>query len=469
MVFHSFAFILLFLAPVVGLNYALLSRGRSTDRKRLLLLASLVFYGISSLETVPVLIGSLVLNHVVVGLIRSNHNGRRALFLRLGIVLNVGLLVLFKYTRLLLGTVGSIGGFQLELPALVLPLGISFFTIQQVIYLVDCYEEMVAPAPILDHALMLSFFATISAGPIVRAGVLLPQFDARERPRDEQLATGLMMFAMGLCKKAVVADTFGRLSDAGFTAATPLGLTEGWLTAAYYTFQLYFDFSGYSDMALGIGLMLGLSLPVNFNSPLKAVSVIDFWRRWHITLSSFITTYLYTPMARSMRPLTFRKAMAVTVACMAIAGLWHGAAWTFLAFGLLQGAGIVVNHLWAKTKRKLPKGVAWGLTLVFLLVSFVIFRSDGWGKVASILSSMLGMQGVHDRGVFTGISRLDRAVAAVIMTTAAAVALFGPNSNELAGRFKPSWRWVLLCAAVLVLSFVFLNTSATKGFIYRDF
>lgn len=469
MVFHSFAFILLFLPAVVGLNYALLSGGRSTARKRLLLLVSLVFYGLSSLETVPVLMGSLLLNHFVVGRIQSNRGAPRAFWLKLGIALNVGLLVLFKYTRLFLGTVGSIGGFHLDLPAFVLPLGISFFTIQQIIYLVDCYEEMVSPARLLDHALMISFFPTISAGPIVRAGALLPQFESSERPRDEQLATGLMMFAIGLCKKVVVADTFGRLSDAGFTAATPLGLIEGWLAAAYYTFQLYFDFSGYSDMALGIGLLLGLSLPVNFNSPLKAVSVIDFWKRWHITLSGFITTYLYTPIARSIRPLTFKKAMAVTVLSMAIAGLWHGAAWTFLAFGLLQGAGIVVNHLWSKTKRKLPKRVAWAFTLVFVLVSFVIFRADGWERVGSILSSMLGMQGVHDRGVFTGISRLDRAVASVIMMAAAAVALFGPNSNELASRFKPSWRWVAVCAAALVLSVVYLNTSATKGFIYRDF
>lgn len=471
MVFHSFPFLLLFLPVVVTLNWTLLTRGRLIARKWILLIASLVFYALSSIETLPILLMSLVMNWFITHHIQSAaHGPLRRSWLMFGITLNVILLIVFKYSHFLAANLG--GGpwnLHLSLPAFVLPLGISFFTIQQVIYLVDCYEEMTVPVPLFEHATFISFFPYIAAGPIVRAESFLPQLDSSAQPSEQQLATGLAVFIIGLCKKVVLADTFGRFADAGFAAGTPMGLTEGWITSLAYTFQLYFDFSGYSDMAVGIGLMLGLTLPENFNSPLKAVSIIDFWKRWHITLSNFITTYLYTPMARSMRPLTFPKAMLVTLLAMTIAGIWHGAAWTFMVFGLLHGVGIVINHIWRKTKLKLPWLFAWSLTFTFLIVCFVIFRADNWLQANNVLSSMLGAHGVSDRGVFAGISRIDRSWCYLIMLVGATVALGAPNSSQLARDFNPSWRWCVVCVAALMLSLLFLNNSATKGFIYRDF
>ncbi|MFZ2169418.1 MAG: MBOAT family O-acyltransferase, partial [Methylococcaceae bacterium] len=300
---HTFSFFLLFLPAVVIMNWALCTRGRSIARKWLLLIASLVFYAVSSVETLPILLGSLAMNWFIAGRIQGTAYGSlRQRWLMLGITLNVILLVVFKYSHFLADNINEFWGWHLSLPAFALPLGISFFTIQQIMYLVDCSEEMISPAPLLEHSTFISFFPYIAAGPIVRGGVILPQLDSSGYPSEKRLATGLMIFIIGLFKKVVLADqSFGRFADEGFSAAAQLGLAEGWLTGVSYTFQLYFDFSGYSDMAVGIGLMLGLSLPENFNSPFKALSIIDFWKRWHITLSNFITTYLYTPMARSMR------------------------------------------------------------------------------------------------------------------------------------------------------------------------
>lgn len=470
MVFNSFPFLLLFLPMVVIMNWVLHTRGRPIGSKWFILIASLVFYMLSSVEMLPILLGSLAMNWFLAHRIQRAAPGPlRQRWLILGISLNVALLVIFKYTHFIADNMGMLLGWHPDIPVFVLPLGVSFFTIQQIIYLVDCYEEMISPAPLLEHAVFISFFPYIASGPIVRAGSFLPQLDSGERPNEQQLATGLMIFIIGLCKKVVLADTFGRFADAGFSAAAPLGMAEGWITALSYTFQLYFDFSGYSDMAVGAGLMLGLSLPENFNSPLKAISIIDFWKRWHITLSNFITTYLYTPMVRAMQPITFPKAMLATILAMMIAGIWHGAAWKFLVFGFLHGLCLVVNHLWRKTKLKLPWPLAWGLTFLFLIATFAIFRADSWTQVNAVLSSMLGVHGFSDSGVFGGIPLADRTWCYLIMLVGAAITFTAPNSNQLARDFNPSWRWGAASSIALILSLLFLSTGGTTGFIYRGF
>jgi alginate O-acetyltransferase complex protein AlgI len=471
MVFHSFTFLLLFFPAVVLLNQVLRARGNLTARKWLLLVASVAFYVTSGVRALPLLVGSLLMNWFVAHRIhQAPANGvLRQRWLTSGLVLNITLLAAVKYSHFLADNISVVLRWQLDLPAFALPLGVSFFTIQQTMYLVDCYEELIVPAPLFEHAILILFFPYIAAGPIVRAGTLLPQLDAKAPPAESRFATGLVIFIIGLCKKVVLADTFGRFADAGFAAAGPLGLAEGWVTAASYTFQLYFDFSGYSDMAVGIGLMLGLTLPENFNSPLKATSVIDFWKRWHITLSSFITTYLYTPLVRRARPLTFYKALLVTLLVMAIAGIWHGAAWSFLVFGVLHGLGIVTNHVWRKAKFKLPVPVAWLLTFIFLIVSFVVFRANGWSQASAVLTGMLGLHGMGDHGNFGAISSLDRVWCYPIMLAGVVIAFAAQNSNQLARSFRPSWRWSIACAAALFLSLVFVNSSAITGFIYRDF
>jgi D-alanyl-lipoteichoic acid acyltransferase DltB (MBOAT superfamily) len=469
MYLHSLSFVLLFLPLVVAGYWLSTLRGAGAQSKAFLLLASLAFYAISSFSTLPVLVGSFLLNHLVARHLRPGRLFRKR-WLIFGLTANVVLLGAFKYTPFLAEILAGITGWKIKVSAIALPLGISFFTIQQIMYLVDCYEEVVRPAPALDHAVLISFFPYVTAGPIVRSGKLLPQLDSA-RPASDRLPSALVLFVIGLAKKVILAETFGQVADAGFTNVPVLGVAEGIATALAFTFQLYFDFSGYSDMAVAVGRMLGLALPENFDSPLIAKTVIDFWKRWHITLSNFITTYLYTPMAQAVMPLKFHKAMIITVVAMTIAGLWHGAAWTFVVFGALHGLAMVVNHLWKKTRRKLPGPLAWLLTFVFVVAAFVVFRSGSLHEARLVLGSMVGANGLHGKNpaAFAGFNRLEQAQMAIVAAVGVIAAFFGPNSNEIAKGFHPSKRWSLGMAALIVLCLGFMNASATKGFIYRGF
>ncbi len=281
------------------------------------------------------------------------------------------------------------------------------------------------------------------------------------------LAAGVVLFILGLTKKVVLADTIGKVVDLGFSSPLPLGVVDGWALAISYTLQIYLDLSGYADMAVGVGGMLGLRLPLNFDAPLRAVSVVDFWRRWHISLSNFITTYLYTPMARLFPRLTLTRALAVTLASMTIAGLWHGAAWTYVVFGVVHGLGLVTNQLWKKkVKIKLPRALAWALTSLFVVLSFVVFRAATLAEAKHVLAGMLGAHGMVGIPTFSRIEWL-RALPALMM--GAAVALIGKTSNELVADFKPSWRWVVVAVASAVVCLHFMNASSTKGFIYGGF
>jgi alginate O-acetyltransferase complex protein AlgI len=289
-----------------------------------------------------------------------------------------------------------------------------------------------------------------------------PRFDA------DSAARGFELFVLGLFKKAVLAQSCAHLADSGWGLSRP-SLIEAWLAALGFTFELYFDFSGYTDMAIGAGALLGVKLPVNFDSPLKAKSIILFWRHWHMTLTAFITTYLYTPLLRLRRRPSFAWGMAMTLVAMTIAGLWHGAAWTFVVFGLLHGGALVVNNIWRKTKRRLPGALSWLLTFTFFVITLVVFHASNLHAAGGMLSSMLGIHGVtgFDRDLFLGGAPATlRSGIAVI----AAVACFlVPNSNTIAAGFAPSRRRALAVGLIAVIAVVFMNSLVAKEFIYRDF
>jgi D-alanyl-lipoteichoic acid acyltransferase DltB (MBOAT superfamily) len=468
MYLHALSFVFLFCPLVVAGGWLLSWSGHVTSRKTFLLVASIVFYVSAGWPGLPVLAGSVLLNYLFVRRVGSTANGpARRRWLIAGLVANVAVLGVFKYTAFVVGNLAALTGYRYQLPRLVLPLGISFFTISQVMYLVDCYEGMASPAPLLDHALFTSFFPYVTAGPIVRARDIIPQFEAAASL--DGLAAGVVLFLLGLTKKVVVADTFGQLVDVSFSAPHPLGFVDGWVAALSFTLQIYCDFSGYSDMALAVGMMLGLRLPLNFNAPLRAVSVTDFWKRWHISLSSFITTYLYSPMARAWRPFNLKKAIVVTLVSMTIAGLWHGAAWTYVIFGLLHGLGLVINQLWKKTKIKVPRPAAWAMTFVFVVGAFVMFRAGTVGQARALYASMLGAHGLRGPDPLGGLSRLEWVFVLPIMLLGAGAALVGRTSNQIVADLKPSGRLVLGCAGAFLLCLHFMNASVTKGFIYRGF
>lgn len=505
MLVHSFAFLFLFL-PVTVLGYFLLQpRGPSAEdaagrgnavARAWLVAVSLVFYALSGLRHVPVLLGSVLGNRLLARAMRAAPPGspRRRGLLVAGLCGNIALLGLFKYLDLILGSLGWLGhqilGLGLPEPLrLALPLGLSFFTLQQIAYLMDVYEGLAEPLDTLDHLLFVGFFAQVMAGPIARVRQLMPQFSDPTGWRFswDNAARGAYVLALGLFKKAVLADSLGRLAAGGFDLLAAPTLLEAWTASLAFTLQLYFDFSGYVDMVTGAALMLNIRLAQNFDSPLRAVSLIDFWRRWHITLSNFITTYIYTPLVRSHPPITFAKSLWAILATMLLAGLWHGAAWTFAAFGLVHGLGLCANHLWRRTKRKIPGAAGWLLTFLTVNAGFVFFRAQDFKAAFRVFAGMAGQNGLTPPGVapwrvalldplafdrvplFTGLGYLDTVLGLGLLALGLAGALALRNSGQLLAAFRPTVRAALLLAACLFTGLVFLNSFAEKGFVYRDF
>ncbi len=320
---------------------------------------------------------------------------KKALF-QVGLLFNIGLLAYFKYMDFFISNTNSLINTDIELLNLALPLAISFFTLQQIAFLVDSYEGLVKEKNFLNYTIFVAFFPQLIAGPIVHHKEMMPQFSSiKNKVKNyKNISMGLFIFSIGLFKKVALADTFSVWATAGFDSATTLTLIEAWATSLSYTFQMYFDFSGYMDMATGAALLFNIRLPQNFNSPYKATGLIDYWSRWHITLTNYITTYIYTPILKSFDKITFNKAMFATIITFLISGIWHGASWMFIFWGLLHGLGVVINHYWKKSKIKMNKVLAWFITFNFVNITFIFFRAKDWGDALKVLSSMFSFDNV---------------------------------------------------------------------------
>ena len=409
----------------------------------------------------------------------------KKLFLLAGLAFNIGLLGYFKYMDFFIGNINWALGTEISLLHLALPLAISFYTLQQIAYLVDSYGGLVKEKNFLDYTIFVTFFPQLIAGPIVHHKEMMPQFASLKNKiiNHENIATGLFVFSMGLFKKVVIADTFGMWANAGYANADLLNLIEAWVVSLSYTFQLYFDFSGYTDMAIGAAILFNIKLPQNFNSPYKATGLIDFWNRWHMTLTRFITTYIYKPFLKSLGKVTFGKAMFATVFTMLIAGIWHGAAWTFVIFGLVHGIAIVINHYWKNNKIHLPVWLAWFITFNFLNFSFVIFRAENMDTALSMFRAMFGANGLvlpekyfafldsFQNGfftfaeVYTHIDGHSKTTIAVIL--AFIIVLKMKNSTYFKDHFKSN-KYTLAAALILFIVAVSM-TSKFSEFLYFNF
>jgi alginate O-acetyltransferase complex protein AlgI len=466
---NSVTFIAVFL-PVVFLIYAALRKYAGGRRPELwLVVASLSFYGYSGLRQLPLLLGSIVFNWGIARLMVPRPGGpRRKWALPIGLVGNIAFLCVIKYADFFFGTLAALHGPRIAVTHGELPLGVSFFTLTQIMYLVDTHQELNDANSLFDHAALVSFFPYITAGPLVRSRETVPQF-ARfgfQESRNERACRGLYLFSLGLAKKVVLADSFARLVDAGFSTAGHVSTLAAWVFTLAYTFQIYFDFSGYSDMALGAAWIFGIDIPQNFNAPYRSQSITEFWRRWHISLSNFITDYLYTPILRSMGRATLATSAVATVIAMGIIGLWHGPAWTFVIFGLLHGAGLAANQIWRRRKLKMPGWLAWAATFIFLNVAFCWFRSPSVGYALQLLKSMLPQQDLFGAQALKGIvfrSEVFRMALAVF------AAFAFKTSSELAASFRPTRAAAGVTAILLLLSWYFMDSSTTKQFIYRGF
>lgn len=492
MLFNSYEFLFLFL-PVTFAVYFFLNRKRLTlAANTWLLCGSLFFYSWWNIKYLPILLGSILFNYTIGNLLvdyellKKRYVSKRAILFA-GLTCNLLLLGYFKYTDFFIANLNRTTGAGVPLLHIVLPLGISFFTITQIAYLIDSYEGLVEERNLHDYAQFVTFFPHLLAGPILHHKEMMPQFSrARNKLLNyKNLYTGICLFSIGLFKKVVIADQFSSWATAGFDLSKSLKFVDGWLASLSYTFQLYFDFSGYSDMAIGIGLMFNILLPINFQSPYKAVNVINFWERWHITLSNFITTYLYTPILRSCRAITFRNSMMAIFLAMLISGFWHGAGWGFIIWGGLHGAALVVNHLWKKRKYRMPNWLGWLITFNFINISFIFFRAKTLDDAVKVLKGMSGANGVmlhyslgrhplfgklSNLGVtfgdwLAGINGTDRSygmvIAALLITTLAI------NSNQIVARIKPDWKGLVF---LMIVSFwAIMEMSHVSEFLYFQF
>ncbi len=341
-----------------------------------------------------------MLFNYTVGNILSKQNGEgnskfsNKSILTFGIISNITLLGYFKYSDFFIQNLNLLTDANIPTLNLALPLAISFFTFQQIAYLVDNYRQETKEYDFLNYAVFVTFFPQLIAGPIVHHKEMMPQFaNKRNMVKNyKNIAMGLFIFSIGLFKKVVIADTFALWATAGFDTSTTLNFFEAWATSLSYTFQLYFDFSGYTDMAIGIALLFNIKLPINFNSPYKAINIQSFWRRWHITLSRFLKDYIYIPLGgnRKSEFRTYNNLMATFI----IGALWHGAGWTFVFWGFLHGLALIIHRVWSKIGFKLWTWLAWLITFNFINIAWIFFRAKEWDDAVKVLGSMFSLDNI---------------------------------------------------------------------------
>ncbi len=355
-----------------------------------LLAASCVFYGAWDWRYLVMLLVLLGVNYQLGGWLSRQ---RSAIALSAGVAFNLLVLGYFKYADFFISNVNAVAGQHHELLHIILPLGISFFIFQKIAYLVDCHKGLVTDRDPLRFAIFVMFFPQLIAGPIVHHSEIIPQLQKKILlPDARMVSTGLFLLAVGLFKKVVVADWLGDYVDVPFAHVGELQILDAWTAALGYTLQLYFDFSAYSEMAMGLALLFGVALPVNFNSPYQAFNIAEFWRRWHITLGRFLRDYLYIPLGGNKSG--EGRAMLVALAVMLLGGLWHGAGWTFVLWGLLHGLYLSVHRAWSVVGVPMPRPVAVAITFLSVLFAWVLFRSASVSDAITIWTTMLGLHGV---------------------------------------------------------------------------
>lgn len=520
MLFNSYVFVLLFLPITVALFFRIGAGDRPRAAMAWLVAASLFYYGWWNPRFLGLILASTLFNYATgVALGRQPRSPAGRAILALGITVDLGVLAWFKYANFFVSNWNAVTGGHLAMASTILPLGISFFTFQKIAYLVDAYRGEVRSYRFLDFLLFVVYFPQLIAGPIVHHKEIIPQFSKARTYRFHagNLSAGLTIFFIGLFKKVVLADRFAApyanpVFDAAARGISP-DFYEAWGGALAYTLQLYFDFSGYSDMAIGASLMLGIRLPLNFDSPYKAVNIIEFWRRWNMTLSRFLRDYLYIPLGGNRHgPVRRHVNLLVT---MLLGGLWHGAGWTFVFWGFLHGLYLVANHAWHGVRRAFriearpgswwPRVASRAITFLAVVAAWVFFRAGSWDAAVMMVQSMTGANGfslppsVMERlgplgGVLTWLgwrvadADLFREIKGAWLIPLFIIIWCLPNTQQFMARCRPTfdvhrvddmprhlrwlrWEptrgWAAVCAAIAVAAFLAL--SRVSEFLYYQF
>ncbi len=467
MLFNSHIFIFLFL-PLAFALFFLFARTSHLLAAGWLAVASLFFYGWWNPAYVALLLASIVFNYFA-GMVIARAQARKNAWLITAVTANLLLLGYYKYSNFFLTNAAALAGYAPPQADIILPLGISFFTFTQIAFLVDTYQGKVKEYNFVHYGLFVTYFPHLIAGPILHHAEMMPQFAraATYRVQAGNVAVGLTIFFIGLFKKVMLADGIAPYVAPLFSlpgAGVAPTFLESWCGALAYTFQLYFDFSGYSDMAVGLSLLFGVRLPINFHSPYQAVNIIDFWRRWHITLSRFLRDYLYVPLGGNRKGPARRYLNLLMT--MLLGGLWHGAGWTFVLWGLLHGLYLCVNHAWhtlrASLGHDIQRSTQWGralaccVTFAAVVAGWVVFRADSISSAAALLRGMAGLNGfalpdqwlakwgalgqwLAASGVPFSDSRglVSRGLVTWIVILLAVV-WFAPNTQQIMARFEPA-------------------------------
>ena len=484
MLFNSYIFILLFL-PLCIVGYFAISHFRQYTLGQLFLLAmSLWFYGYFNVSYLLIIIVSVLINYGAYMLIEK-FRGKPACkgVMAAGVVINVGILFYFKYMDFFIGNVNALFRTNLSFLNIALPLGISFFTFQQISFIVDAYRGELPKYNLLYYASFVTFFPQLVAGPIVTHDELIPQFlDGEKKKLDtDNLAKGIYIFVLGLAKKVLLADKFGGAVTYGFTTLEQLNSVSALIVMLSYTIQIYFDFSGYCDMAVGIGKMLNIDLPINFNSPYRALTITEFWDRWHMTLTRFFTKYVYIPLGGNRKG-HVRTCINVMIVFL-VSGFWHGASWNFVFWGLCHGIFVVITRTFRKFFEKLHPALNWLITFSFVNVMWVFFRAETFTQAFTLLRKLVAwdfnnfdplfiqMFRITELKKILRVFRIETLYPPVLITgffvTAMLLILGSANAYEKMQKFKPTC--IRMFTTLFLLVWCIFSFTGISTFLYFNF
>lgn len=482
MQFNSFIFILLFLPLTVTLYYTL-NKINDTVGKIVLLIASIIFYAYTDRVTLIVLGISLVLNYGF-ALAIANVKKWRSFYLFTPIVINTGILLYFKYLNFVIENVNHFFMKSIPLKEMILPIGISFFTFQQIAYMVAVYRKEIEKNNILDYLVYILYFPKILMGPLTEPTDFMDQINdaTLKKVNLDNIVCGIKIFSFGLFKKVMLADVFAKAVTWGYTNIDIATSMDWILVMLFYTFEIYFDFSGYSDMAVGTSLMLNIKLPINFDSPYKAISIRDFWKRWHISLTKFFTKYIYIPLGGSKKGIFFTYVNTMIV--FLISGIWHGANWTFIVWGILHGALSVFDRIFDKYQKKICKPIKCICTFIVVNSLWLLFRSDSISQWLDIIVKIISFQNLN---ISDGIIQIFNLQETVFISNVLGVTEFVKNirgfwmivylivSYGICLLFENNYKklekisWITMFVSSIAFVWGFICLSGESVFVYFNF
>ena len=474
MLFNSIEFLLIFLPLCLAGFYWFNSRNSQQAGVAFLAAASLVFFAYWDGRYLLLLGGSMVWNWVVAQRLMKQPSRK---LLAIGVGGDLCALAYFKYANFFVETTEKLSGLDLHWTQVVLPVGISFFTFTQIAFLVDANRGEVKERGGLNYILFVTFFPHLIAGPILHHKEMMPQFADihRKRPDGRMVGLGLFLLITGLFKKIVIADNIAKYVDPVFANVASMEILDAWTAAVGYTLQLYFDFSAYSEMAMGIALLFGIKLPKNFSSPYRAKDISDFWKRWHMTLSRFLRDYVYIPMGGSRNG--FGRTMLTLWLTMLIGGFWHGAGWTFVVWGAMHGTMLVIHRGWKSAGMRMPGWAGQGLTVFCVGMAWVVFRAQSIQDAVLLWRTMFGLEGVVLPAAFRGfetagvkvvLSPVITGIEILFLVVLLAFCMTQKNVHEVwESMTLPKRRHVVALTSMAAAAMFYVN--ATSSFVYFNF